>query len=344
MKGQQIPTVAQPCRAASRRRLAALKRCATVGSLVFALFLARPLAAQETHLLIITGVSGDQEHKEKFEKWAATLIEVARQQDGVAERNIIYLAENSSSTLVHDRSTRENVEKAFGDLAARVQPKDDVFIILFGHGSFDGRKATFNLPGPDLTADDYARLLAKIPSQHVAFVDTASASGAFLQPLAGPGRAIVAATRTGGERNETEFPEYFVEAFTTEAADRNRDGRVSVFEAFEYARTKVTQAYQQKGLILTEHAALDDGHDGAFASTLFLQSPRARAAAAAAATSDPALKTLIEEKQTLEDQVAALKLRKAAMDPAEYDRALEKLVTELALKTRAIQQIEGKKP
>ena len=132
--------------------------------------------------------------------------------------------------------------------------------------------------------------------------------------------------------------------FTTEAADRNRDGRVSVTEAFEYARSKVTQAYQQKGLLLTEHAALEDGHEGDFASTLFLQSPRARAAAAAAATTDPALRSLLEQKQALEDQVAALKLRKTGMDPAEYDRALEKLVTELALKTRAIQQLEGKKP
>src|SRR5205085_4786892 len=117
--------------------------------------------------------------------------------------------------------------------------------------------------------------------------DTTSASGAFLQPLAGPGRAIVTATKTGGERNETEFPQYFVEAFTTESADKNRDGRVSVAEAFDYARTKVTQAYQQKGLMLTEHAALDDGAEGGLASTLFLQPARTPAMA----TADPALRS-----------------------------------------------------
>ncbi len=89
--------------------------------------------------------------------------------------------------------------------------------------------------------------------------------------------------------------------------------------------------------------ALDDGSDGNLASTLFLQSPRARTAAIAA-TADPALRALLEQKQALEDQIAALKARKSKMDPAAYEVALEKLVTDLALKTRAIQQLEGKKP
>src|SRR5262249_26294234 len=176
---------------------------------------------------------------------------------------------------IRGRSTRENVEKAFGDLAARAQPDDQVFVVLFGHGSFDGRKATFNLPGPDLSAEEYAKFLERFRTQRLVFVDTTSASGAFLQPRAGPGRTIVTATKTGSERNETEFPQYFVEAFTTEAADKNRDGRISVMEAFDYARTKVTQAYQQKGLILTEHAAIDDGEEGRLAANSFLQSSRA---------------------------------------------------------------------
>jgi Peptidase C13 family len=319
-------------------------RVESLAAIIF-LTLAVDAYAQDTHLVIITGVAGDQEHADKFQKWATTLIDAARRQDGVAADHITYLAERADGdpSRVRGRSTRENVEKVFGDLAASVRPADEVFVILIGHGSFDGRKAAFNLPGPDLTAEDYARLVAKLPAQRLVFVDTTSSSGAFLQPLAGPGRTIVTATKTGGERNETEFPQYFVEAFTVEAADKNRDGRVSVMEAFEYARARVAQSYQQRGLILTEHAALDDGSEGNLASTLFLQSPRARTAAIAA-TADPTLRALLEQKQALEDQIAALKARKNKMDPAEYDGALEKLVTDLALKTRAIQQLEGKKP
>ncbi len=306
--------------------------------------LARSLAAQETHLIIITGVEGDPEHGERFHKWATMLIEAATRHGGVDDANITYLADkpDRDPARIKVRSTRENVVKAFTDVAERSRPNDEVFVVLIGHGSFDGRQASFNLPGPDLTAADYAKLLDKCGSQRVVFVNTSSSSGGFLPVVAGPGRTVVTATKTGGERNETLFPEFFVEALISEAADKNRDGRVSVLEAFQYAQTKVKQAYQQKGLVLTEHAALDDGGDGAFAATLFLESPRARAGAGAA-TTDPVLRALLEERQALEDQIAALKLRKGKMDQAQYDQELEKRVTELALKMRAIQKIEGKK-
>ena len=308
--------------------------------------LARPSFAQvaDTYLIVITGVEADAADGQQFHKWATTVIDAAAKRGGLVADNIVYLSDkpDADPARINGRSTRENVEKTFSDVASRVKPNDEVFILLLGHGSFDSRGAAFNLPGPDLMAADYAKLLDKFPAQRVVFVNTSSSSGGFLQPLAGPGRTIVTATKTGGEHNDTLFPEYFVEAFTSEAADKNADGRVSVLEAFEYAKTKVTQAYQQKGNLLTEHAALDDGQDGKFADTLFLASPKARAASIAA-VADPSLRALLEQKQALEDQVAALKLRKAAMDPAQYDQALEKLLIDLAQKTRAIQQLEGKK-
>ena len=52
---------------------------------------------------------------------------------------------------------------------------------------------------------------------------------------------------------------------------------------------------------------------------------------------------LVEEQRKLENEVTALRLRKDSMPPAEYDKQLEKLVTELALKTRAVREHEGKK-
>jgi hypothetical protein len=298
----------------------------------------------DTYLIVITGVEADAADGQQFHKWATTVIDAAAKRGGLVADNIVYLSDkpDADPARINGRSTRENVEKTFSDVASRVKPNDEVFILLLGHGSFDSRGAAFNLPGPDLMAADYAKLLDKFPAQRVVFVNTSSSSGGFLQPLAGPGHTIVTATKTGGEHNDTLFPEYFVEAFTSEAADKNADGRVSVLEAFEYAKTKVTQAYQQKGNLLTEHAALDDGQDGKFADTLFLASPKARAASIAA-VADPSLRALLEQKQALEDQVAALKLRKAAMDPAQYDQALEKLLIDLAQKTRAIQQLEGKK-
>jgi len=298
------------------------------------LLAANAATAQQTHILVVTGVAGDEEHAKKFEKWAASFIDAAKKKDAVPDANIAQLADK--------RATKEGIEKAIADIAGRAKPNDTVFILLIGHGSFDGRVASFSIPGPDLTAADYAKLLSRFTSQHVVFVNTASSSGAFLQPLAAPGRVIVTATKTGGERNEPDFPEYFIAAYSDDAADRDRNGHVSVAEAFEYAKTKVTAAFQQKGNILTEHATLEDGGGGQLASTIFLGTGRSDAALNVD-MSNPAAKALVEERDAIEQRIAALKLMKPSMDAAAYDAQMEKLLTELALKTKALRDLQAKK-
>jgi hypothetical protein len=294
-------------------------------------------AAQDTHVLIVAGVGGDEDHVKNFHKWATEVSEAAKKH-GVLPANIAYLGESPDAPA---RASRDNVTKAFTDLAGRAKANDEIFVLLIGHGSFDGRAGVFNLPGPDLTADDYAKLLARFPTQKIAFVNTASSSGSFLEPLKGPARTIVTATKTGGERNETRFPEYFVEALAGEEADRDRNGRVSVLEAFDYAAAKVKASYEQGGHILTEHATLEDGSQGKLAATQFLAPVRSRTAAAQAA--DPATRALLEQRDDLERKVAELRLRKDQMPATAYEEELEKLLTDLALKTKAIRDLEGKK-
>ncbi len=145
----------------------------------------------------------------------------------------------------------------------------------------------------------------------------------------------------GGERNETRFPGYFVEALGAEAADRDRNGRVSVLEAFDFAKTRVEESYKQGGHILTEHAALDDGSEGKFAGALYLAPPRSRSTEMANA--DPKLRALLEEREALEREIASLQQRKNSLEAAAYEQQLEKLLTDLALKSRAIRELEAKK-
>jgi hypothetical protein len=316
-----------------------------VGGLIAAaaalsLLAAAPARAQESHLIIITGVGGDDEHSQSFHKLATAMIDAAKKKDGVPDGNIVYLGEKPELDPVRIKlkSTRENVEKTLTDLAARARPSDTVVVLLIGHGSFDGRQAAFNLPGPDLTPADFTRLLGKLAAQRVAFVNTASSSGAFLPTLAAPNRVVVTATKTGGERNETRFPEFFVEAFADDAADRDRNGRVSIAEAFDYAKSKVTKTYEQQGLLLSEHATLDDG--GSLAASLFLAASQT---ALKVDTSDPAMRALVDERDAIEKQIAGLKLMKPSMDGGQYDTQMEKLLTDLALKTRQIRELQAKK-
>jgi hypothetical protein len=298
--------------------------------------------AQDVHLLVISGVGGDEEHSAQFQKWAGAVVESAKKK-GLVEQNIHWLGEApDKDARIAARSSKANVTKAFTDLAAKAKPDDEVFVLLIGHGSFDGKMGAFNLPGPDLTAADYSTLLERFPTQKVVFVNTAASSGAFLEPLAGPARTIVTATRTGGERNETRFPEFFVQALDAEEADRDRNGRVSVQEAFDFAAAKVKAEYEKEGHILTEHAALDDSNEGKLASTQYLAPERSRTAAAQ--NLDPAMRALLEQRDALERQVNDLRLKKDSMEPAAYDAQLEKLLTDLAVKSRQIRELEsGKK-
>ena len=195
--------------------------------------------AQDTHLIVITGVAGDEEHVAQFHKWA---IGGRRRGEavGVPDANITYLGDKPEQdpARIRGRSTKENVTKAFADVAARAKPNDEVFVLLIGHGSFDGRIGAFNLPGPDLDgrrlreAARQVRGAARRVRQHRQLERRVRAGARR------PGRTIVTATKTGGERNETRFPAFFVEALQGEAADRDRNGRVSVLEAFDYARSE----------------------------------------------------------------------------------------------------------
>jgi hypothetical protein len=314
--------------------LAVGSRLSVVGSLLLAIAgVARPVLAQQAYLLVVTGVPGDEEHAKKFDGWAKTFVDAAKKKDSVPAANI--------TLLTGPQAAKANVEKAFTDIAAKVKPNDSLLVLLIGHGAFDGSVATFNIPGPDLTATDYAKLLAPFASQKVVFVNTATSSGAFLQPLAGPNRVVITSTKTGGERNEPEFGQFFVAAFDDDAADRDRNGHVSMAEAFEYASTKVKQDYQQKSLILTEHATLQDGSDGRIASAFFLGTGRGDAALNAD-LSDPETKKLVDEKAALEKEIAGLQLRRPSMPEADYSAQLEKLLTDLALKTKAIRDRAAK--
>jgi hypothetical protein len=325
-----------------RRVLAAF--CRVLGAGVLGALVLAPAAAraQQTHLVVITGVEGGQDYATQFHTWATTILDAAKKADPQAD--VVYLADKPATdpARITGRSTRETIQQTLTALATNSKPNDEVLIVLFGHGSFDGREAAFNLPGPDLSAADWGVLLDGFTGRRVAFVNTAASSGAFLEPLAGPGRAIVTATKTGGERNETIFPEYFAAAFGAPDTDQNRDGRVSIAEAFAYAKNKVEEDYGKKGTLLTEHATLEDGMDGQLAAQMFLTADRAREAAIGTET-DPAIRALLEEQRQLEEQIAGLRLMKSSLPADEYDRRLEDLLTQLALKTREVAQRRGAK-
>lgn len=303
-------------------------------------------------VLIIVGLAGDPEHAELFHKWGAALS-AASEKAGVARERLAYLSdqEGDGELRVRGRATREGIEQVFDTFAKSAAPEDVVFVTLIGHGSFDGRVAKFNLPGPDMAAADFNTLIKKLPAKQVVFIDTTSSSGPFIPDLSGPGRTIITATRNGAEQFDTLFGGFFIDALTSEAADADKNQRITMLEAFQYAKTEVARAYEREGLLATEHSLLDDDGnkegtatpsdakgDGKVAALVSLGSGKA----VEELPSDPKLRTLYVERRDLERRIEALRLLKESMDPARYEQELEKTATDLALKNREIRQIEGK--
>jgi hypothetical protein len=320
--------------------------------MLFVTAVAPPVTGQDTHILVITGLGGDPAYSERFMEWGSALVAVASEKFGLPADRIIYLGEDpAADPRIQDRSTQENVDGAFTKLVSNSQPGDHIFVVLIGHGSYTAGESRFNLPGRDLTAEDFGLRLDQLSDRRVAFVNLASASGEFVKALSGDGRTIVTATRTGRERNETIFGGYFVDAFTGETADLNKDGRVSVWEAFEFARTEVTREYETSNRIATEHPVLDDNGDGegstelvdavdgALARTMFLAADPTLAAARA--TDDLELRALLEQKADVEQRIEGLLALRDQIDQDRYENELEELLVELALTNREISARTG---
>jgi hypothetical protein len=326
---------------------------ATAGA---ALFTPSALAGQQTRALVVAGLGGTPEYRKEFHDLVQRLDSALVDRLHVDAANVTILEENpvSAPDPAEERSTRDNVLSALAALAASAGPSDDILVVLIGHGTAEGDDVRFNLPGPDLTPADLATALDALKTQHVAVVNTASASGGFVAPLAAPNRVVVAATRTSRERSATVFPRYFVDALAGDGADLDKDGRVSILEAFQYARRETERHYKDENLLQVEHAVLDDNGDGEgsmaaaadsadgkLAAEFRLGTPGDAAVGAAPTTDDPVHTRLYAERTEIQKRIDDLRAKKASMQPDEYQEQLENLLVELGLKNREIRQHGG---
>jgi len=306
--------------------------------------------AVDTHLLVVTGIGGEPYYSELFERWGTSVVDIATEQGGLASDHIARLSEPKGTTLA--LSSKENIIAAITALVEVSRPKDLVVIMLIGHGSATDRRALFNIPGPDLDANELASALAPLSGRTLVVVNTSPASSPFLDALAAPNRVIITATSSTSENNHARFGGEFVAAFAKRSADVNKDGGVSVLEAFNYARREVERAYELEGRLLTEHAQLDDNGDGVgtrdphvesadgkLAANLYLgASPMDSTAQSSLGQSRVALQV---EARELVNRIEALKRRKHMLEQADYEMQLEALLIPLALNRRAFRTENG---
>jgi hypothetical protein len=302
-------------------------------------------AQNERYALVIEGTTGGEPYATTNRQWLDRLVTLLRERCGIDAAHLTVLAEQPGAG--EQPATAEIVRAVLGRLAGQVKDTDLVFVMLIGHGGGEGTDVKFNLVGPDLTVAEWAALLKPVTGR-LAFVDTTGSSFAFLTGLSAPGRVIITATNAMAQHFDTVFADAFIQGLGADVADADKNGRISLLEAFAYATRMVAQYYQQRGQISTEHAVFNDtgdgkAHDAAVAGDATgtiagltyldpLVTPK---------SSNPAVQQLLARQQALTQQVDELRRLRPSMTPEAYDAAFEKLIVDLALVSRDVRRLTG---
>jgi len=286
-------------------------------------------------LILVVGAAGEPQYGEKFAAWAEWWKEACAR----SGFEVSVIGEKPASSVSDKDQLLQllNVETA--------KSAGELWLVMIGHGTFDGHDAKFNLRGPDVSAAELAAAL-KPCIRPLAIVQCASASGPFLPALSAPGRVVIVATRSGYEVNATRLGGYLAQAIADPAADLDKDGQTSLLEAFLLGARQTDQFYREAGRLATEHALIDDNGDGLGTPADWFHGVHATRTAAGGKSVDGVRAhqwTLLrgEEEQKLsreararrdelEQQLAALRLQKSRLEENLYYDRLEKIVSAIA--------------
>ncbi len=296
-------------------------------ALVFAFTVATSATAARK-MLIVVGAPGESDFQPRFESQAGLWAEAARKA-GIQSR-VIGVDEESSTT-----SDRDALEAA---LAAEAASGDELWIVMLGHGSFDGRDAKFNLRGPDLTAADLGNWAKRFDRPLVVLAFFA-ASTPFLESVSGPNRIVVTATRNAGERNYSRLGEYAAPALDAPATDLDGDGTISVLELALHSSRAVRDFYEADQRIVSEHAMIDDNGDGKGTELAAFDGMRAESGEGALARQTTLARDGFEQslspelrkaRSDVERRIEELRAKKDSLKEDNYYDQLEKLLLEQA--------------
>ena len=232
-----------------------------------------PGPSVQTAAVILGGASAGKTYAGRINDWALRLHDILTVQYGLDPGQIVLLlgsVDDPGDYRISGPIRHEILVEKIQALKKVLQPGDRVFFFLLGHGTADRVEGKFVVTGPDITGTGFARILDDFSDQDVVVINTASAGHPFSVSLSGPGRVIISATRSRAEKFDTIFAQHFIDALDNHAGDRDKNRRVSMWEAFLFAGRRTENWYADQKRIPTEHAMLDDNGDRVFSQTAAL--------------------------------------------------------------------------
>jgi hypothetical protein len=131
-------------------------------------------------------------------------------------------------------ATLDAITAAFHQLAKSAQPKDQLILFIVGHGEISGPTPKLTLKGPDPSPLQIAALLDSFPAKNQVILNFSASSGDFLKALSAPNRVNLTAT-SPTEIEEPVFPEFFLRGLESGRADADKNGTVTLLEAYNWA-------------------------------------------------------------------------------------------------------------
>ena len=219
------------------------------------------------HVLIIGGAAGEKSFYDAFWNATSRFHQLLTEEYGYTPEQITFLFEDMGGSeelgIVDTESKREQVLAAFAELAETVQPSDRFLLFMLGHASRTGRgDLKFNLRGRDITEAEYVRLINTIPAERQILIFGFPYSGKLVPQLSKSGRIILTSSSPNeGYSPQAGFGNVFVDAFSSAANDTDRNGDISLLEAFLSLQAQTKGFYEKDGKVQSEHPHLDDNGD-----------------------------------------------------------------------------------
>ena len=304
------------------------------------------------YAVIMAGPTVGETNETQFRQWAFSLHDILARDYGYTSDSITLLYDKGKTESVGDARIdgacdRGGIEEELSALASRVNTGDQITLYLIGHGSGAEEEAKFNIVGPDITGSEFAGMLDQFKNQDIVIINTTSASYGFSTSLSGEGRVVISSTRSPSERYDPIFSRYFIEALDNRNGDRDKNNRVSMLEAFEYAKSNVEAWYEEQGRLASEHAGLDDNGDALFSLNPVVDAADGRLAEIAYIDSavdevsglNPQARQLKFHMQELERDIFILRGRKQDFLESDYWQEMESLLVELAIVTGEFEEV-----
>lgn len=297
---------------------------------------------QQTRLILVVGAAGQPEFAEQFAAWAEQWSQLAETQNWQLVRIGPSLVDQSSDFERLEKSIQEFAELSSDPIAAAGHR---LWLVMIGHGTSSGKNSKFNLVGKDVSSAQLKAWLDGVRCETVV-INCASASAPFLVDLSSERRVVITATQASSEVNTTRFGGFLAKSIHDIGTDLDHDLEVSLLEAFLQASRQTQQFYRDEARLTTEHALLDDNGDRAGTAASFYLGALPTTAAVgdkkldgkrasriilwSSSASTSWTNQQIIERESIENEIDALRQQKPKLIESDYYDQLERLLIELS--------------